>query len=198
MKSLTRIRSFGPSVRNAEISSGSVYSLTVNECIGPRPLANQRTRTFRISDRETIFSADKCGHLSLNHFLMTCGETPTFLANTSVSVTPAANIAAFSLAPNVDMNSPSVNKTAEVESTQDTENKVSHFLSFIKFCFAAASPLRASSLSSGCSPRSGACPMAGGFFDFRHTHSFHFFGKEGTCITTCDTGNAIHVGGSHE
>lgn len=178
MKSLTKIRSFAPSVLNAEISSGSVYSLTVKECIGPLPLANQRTRTFRISDRETIFSADKCGHLSRNHFRMTCGETPTFLANTSVSVTPAASIAAFSLNPNVGIYSPLRNKTAEIHVAQDTENKVSHFLTILNKSFAAASPLRASSLSSGCSPRSGACPMAGGFFDFRHKHSFPFFVSE--------------------
>ena len=188
MKSLTRIRSFGPSVLNAEINSGSVYSFTVNECIGPRPLANHKTRTFKTSDSETIFSADKCGHLSLSHFLMTCGETPTFLANTSVSVTPAASIAAFSLNPNVGMNSPSTNKTGEGGFTQDVENKVSHFLSFLKFSFAAASPLRASSLSSGCSPRSGACPMAGGFFDFRHKHSFPFFASE---VTGNSTGKEV-------
>lgn len=176
MKSLTKIRSLSPKVLNAWMSSGSVYSFTVKECIGPLPLANQRTRTFKTSDRETIFSADKCGHLSLNHFRMTCGETPTFLARTSVSVTPAANIAAFSLAPKFGMNPPSANKTAEVELTQDTENKVSHFLTTLNKSFAAAHPQGASSLAIHCGlfPAFQSGPDGRGLFVF-HSGSFPFF-----------------------
>ena len=139
MKSLTKTRSFLPSVLNAESNSGSVYSFTVNECIGPRPLANHRTLTFKTSDNETIFSADSEGSLSLSHFLTTCGLTPTRLANESVSTTPAASIAAFSLNPNVDIFSPHLNKAGEIHLAQDREKKFSHILSFNKFCFAAAS-----------------------------------------------------------
>lgn len=187
MKSLTKIRSFAPSVLNAEMSSGSVYSFTVKECIGPRPLANHKTRTFKTSDSETIFSADKCGHLSLSHFLMTCGETPTFLARTSVSVTPAANIAAFSLAPNVGMNFPLRNKTPEIHVAQDVENKVSHFLSFLKFSFARRTRVTFLPVDTRFVPTASARLCRDAFLNV-HIQSFPFFAQGVTGNSTSKEG----------
>ena len=174
MKSLTRTRSFGPSVRNAEINSGSVYSLTVNECIGPRPLANHKTLTFKTSDSETIFSAESAGFSDLSHFLTTCADTPTRLASDSVSVTPAASIDALNLAPNVGMVSPfSFYENGAADSSQDVENKVSHLLSFIKFSFAAASQPCDSSRKGLMFPTFQCLPDGRGLFS--HQDSVPFF-----------------------
>jgi len=177
MKSLTKIFSFGPKVRKAEINSGSVYSLTVNECIGPRPFASHKTRTFKTSEHETIFSAVRAGFSDRSHFLTTCADTPTRFANASVSVIPAASIAARKRAPKVIAPPFSFYETGAGDYSQDTENKVSHFLSFIKFSFAAASqpsrPSRAYGLLS--SPKR-ACRIERKFIRC-HSHSFPFFAQ---------------------
>lgn len=137
MKSLTKTRSFLPSVLNAESNSGSVYAATVKLCNGPVPLASHMTRTFNCSDNETIFSADKDGFSSLSHFRTTCGDTPTRFAKTSVSVMPAANIAARSRTPNLVIFSRKVITDNHLFLTgQDCEKKISQFLTFIKFRFA--------------------------------------------------------------
>jgi hypothetical protein len=181
MKSRTNIFSFAPSVRNAEINSGSVYSLTVNECIGPRPLANHKTLTFKTSDSETIFSAESAGFSDLSHFLTTCADTPTRLASDSVSVTPAASIDAFNLAPKFGMVSPfSFYENGAADSSQDVENKVSHLLRNNKFSFAAASPVAVPPLLNGLSRSMRACRKAEKFF---HQDSVPFF-------TSLVTGNS--------
>jgi len=175
MKSRTNIFSFAPSVRNAEINSGSVYSFTVNECIGPRPFANHKTRTFKTSEHETIFSAERAGFSDLSHFLTTCADTPTRLASDSVSVTPAASIDALNLAPKFGMVSPfSFYETGDHQEPQYTENKVSHFLSFIKFSFAAASPVAVPPLLNGLSRSMRACRKAEKFI---HKDSVPFFAQ---------------------
>ena len=137
MKSLSKICSFAPSVRNAETNSGSVYVLTVNECIGPRPLANHKTLMLRISDSETIFSADKLGFSERSHFLTTCGDTPTRLAKTSVSVTPDASMAALNLSPKVIISTrKAITGNHLFCAKQDREKKFSHCLTFLNFSFA--------------------------------------------------------------
>ena len=186
MKSLTKTRSFGPSVRNAEINSGSVYSFTVNKCIGPRPLANHKTRTFKTSEIETIFSAESAGFSDRSHFLTTCADTPTFFANTSVSEIPEASIEAFSLEPK-DIESPvSFYETGVVDSSQDREIKVSHLLRNNKFSFAAASQSCVPPRKGLMFPTFQCLPDGRGLFI--HKHSFPFFkqsltgnstGKEG-------------------
>lgn len=138
---MSLIRTFSrlPRVLKAPSNSGSEYSLTVRTWICPVPLANHITRTFNCSDKETIFSADKAGFSSLSHFRTTCGETPTRFAKTSVSVMPAASIAARRRTPNLIIFSPHLNKAGDIHLAQDREKKFSHILSFIKFRFAAAS-----------------------------------------------------------
>ena len=160
MKSLTKIFSFGPKVRKAEINSGSVYSLTVNECIGPRPFASHKTRTFKTSEHETIFSAVSAGFSDRSHFLTTCADTPTRFANASVSVIPAASIDALNLAPNVMVSPFSFYENGDHQEPQYAENRVSHFLSFIKFSFAAASPVAVPPLLNGLSRSMRACRKA--------------------------------------
>jgi hypothetical protein len=180
MKSLTNTRSFGSSVRKAEINSGSLYSFTVKECIGPRPFASHKTRTFKTSEHETIFSAVRAGFSDRSHFLTTCADTPTRFANASVSVIPAASIAARKRAPKVIAPPFSFYETGAGDYLQDTEKKVSHFLSFIKFSFAAASPVAVPPLLNGLSRSMRACRKAEKFF---HQDSVPFF-------TSLVTGNS--------
>ena len=135
--SRTNILSFLPKARKADISSGSEYSFTVNACSWPVPRASQITLTLSNSDKETIFSALSEGFSSRSHFLTTCGLTPRRLANTSFSVTPAANIAARRRVPNLIIFSRKVITDNHLFLTrQDCETKFSHFLTFIKFRFA--------------------------------------------------------------
>jgi hypothetical protein len=109
------------------------------------------------------------------------------LAKTSVSVTPAASIAALSLTPNLVI---FARKDSIVKSPhrveQDTEKKFSHFLSFVKFCFAAASPVAVPPLHNGLSESMSACRKARKFLI--HISSVPFFKREVTGNSTRQVG----------
>lgn len=99
--SLNNLRSFGSSPRKASSISVSVYDEELNLDTGPSPVPIQCPRTFSNRASSIKWTADRCGVVSFNHRLTTCGVTPSLEATVSADMF-AANIEAFNLKPNVD------------------------------------------------------------------------------------------------